>query len=320
MNIRTPVHFVEQFSSNKIYMKRDDLLPFSFGGNKARKAELFFREVQKETADVVVTYGSSSSNHCRITANKATEIGCDCIIITPDEKGNTFNRDLTTLMNAKFIECSVEEVSSTIEKTLSELKAEGRTPYFIPGGGHGKCGTEAYCNAYEEILTFEKETGTPFDYIFLASGTGTTQAGLIVGKFKNHTKTKIVGISIAREKVRGSKVIRDSIRDYLGPDVLFDSNEVIFIDDYLSGGYGKGNDQIEQTIISMLLKHGIPLDHIYTGKAYCGMQQYILSEGITGSNILFIHTGGTPIFFDNIDKLSDRRKDEYTNFKRRISK
>ena len=30
---------------NNIYIKRDDLFPFSFGGNKARKAVNFFKEI-----------------------------------------------------------------------------------------------------------------------------------------------------------------------------------------------------------------------------------------------------------------------------------
>ena len=54
--------------NNEIYLAREDLLPFSFGGNKARKAQYFFNDMDK-SVDTVVTYGSGSSNHCRIIAN-----------------------------------------------------------------------------------------------------------------------------------------------------------------------------------------------------------------------------------------------------------
>ena len=57
---------------NNIYIKRDDLFPFSFGGNKARKAVNFFKEIDNGDFDTVVTYGSSSSNHCRVISNMAT--------------------------------------------------------------------------------------------------------------------------------------------------------------------------------------------------------------------------------------------------------
>ncbi len=47
----------------------------------------------------------------------------------------------------------------------------------------------------------------------------------------------------------------------------------------------------------MLSKNSIILDPVYTGKAFYGMSQYIRENKIQGKNILFIHTGGLPIFF-----------------------
>ncbi|MDI9487229.1 MAG: 1-aminocyclopropane-1-carboxylate deaminase, partial [Bacillota bacterium] len=43
----SPIIKEGQFLNNEIYIKREDLLPFSFGGNKARKAQLFFDEIIK---------------------------------------------------------------------------------------------------------------------------------------------------------------------------------------------------------------------------------------------------------------------------------
>ncbi len=48
----------------------------------------------------------------------------------------------------------------------------------------------------------------------------------------------------------------------------------------------------------MLIEEGIPLDTTYTGKAFWGgMKEYIKKNKVAGENILFIHTGGTPLFF-----------------------
>ena len=63
----TPIQQIEE----QIYIKRDDMIPYSFGGNKARKGFLCFEEIEKGKYDCVVTYGSSHSNHCRIIANMA---------------------------------------------------------------------------------------------------------------------------------------------------------------------------------------------------------------------------------------------------------
>lgn len=61
------------------------------------------------------------------------------------------------------------------------------------------------------------------------------------------------------------------------------------------------------TIHSVLLKDGIALDTTYTGKAFWGMQQYLKKHGVTGKNVLFIHTGGTPLFFDDLEELVSAR-------------
>ena len=55
------------------------------------------------------------------------------------------------------------------------------------------------------------------------------------------------------------------------------------------------------------MSYGIPLDETYTGKAFTGMTEYIKKENITGKNILFIHTGGTPLFFDVLKETKGER-------------
>jgi D-cysteine desulfhydrase len=48
----------------------------------------------------------------------------------------------------------------------------------------------------------------------------------------------------------------------------------------------------------VITQHGIPMDSTYTGKAFAGMADYLKRFSIVEKNILFIHTGGTPLFFD----------------------
>lgn len=135
---RTAIQRLDPFNHNDLYIKREDLIPFSFGGNKARKAELFFREVDKQKCDCVVTYGSSSSNHCRVVSNMCAQRGLPCYIISPEEASfPTFNGEMMVLFGAKITVVPVKEVHDTIESLLESLRSEGKKPYFIPGGGHG---------------------------------------------------------------------------------------------------------------------------------------------------------------------------------------
>lgn len=306
--MHTPIQLVYQ-NSNNIYFKREDLISFSFGGNKARKALYFFKEIERLGCDCVVTYGSSSSNHCRVVANLAASRNIPCYIIGPEEaSGETFNSAMMHLFNAQFQIVTINQVHDTIEKTLALLKAEGKNPYFIEGGGHGNLGTQAYLDCYTEILEYERSNAVHFDYIFFASGTGTTHAGLVSGQLLNKDDRKIIGISIARKNPRGRQVVIDSIKSFLESKGIEISEEnisrtTIFLDQYTAEGYASSNSYINETIKTVLIETGIPLDSTYTGKAYAAMMDVIKKQQIVNKNILFIHTGGTPLFFDYLQRF-----------------
>ena len=305
--IKTQTVHLDSVSGNELFIKCENLIPFSFGGNKARKAQLFFQEIDSYGYDCVVTYGSGSSNHCRIIANECCRRGMKCYIVAPQEASEpTFNSQMMELFGAEITTVPVSEVHDTIEGKIAELKDAGKNPYFIEGGGHGNIGTEAYVQCYEEIREYEKKENIHFDYIFFASGTGTTHAGLVCGQLINQDERKIIGISIARKNPRGRDVVIQSIRSYLGDRATEEQiqEKTIFIDDYTSG-YGKDDRRVIETIVTVLKKYGIPLDTTYTGKAFMGMSEYIQKEQIRGKNILFIHTGGTPLFFDTLKKIGE---------------
>lgn len=302
----TPIQALGEIEGNQVYVKREDLIPYSFGGNKARKGKLFFQEIDRGGYDCVVTYGSSHSNHCRIIANMAAAREMPCYLIGPAESAEpTFNSRLMELFGAKLKVVPVEEVHDTIEAQLEELRQAGKHPYFIPGGGHGNIGTEAYVQCYDEICAYEELTHKKFDSIFLASGTGTTQAGLICGQLLHGDERQILGISIARKNPRGRDVVLESVRDYLAAcDAHISEEEIqektVFPDEYTGSGYAGKNEEIQALIGQTMIKYGLPLDSTYTGKAFCGMQHYLRENGITGKKILFLHTGGTPLFFDDL--------------------
>ncbi|MCI9333656.1 MAG: pyridoxal-phosphate dependent enzyme [Lachnospiraceae bacterium] len=307
------------YGPNRYFIKRDDMLPFSFGGNKARKAAEFYKEIKDSPADVVMTYGSNGSNHCRIIANMAAAMGLLCHIISPAQdqssgggiRSSDEGREEKVLYNTRLVAgfgavietCPVSMVARTIENRKKAYRTEGKVPYFITGGGHGNPGTQGYVKAYREIQKFEEKNGIYFDYIFHASGTGTTQAGLVCGRLlSGDQKRNIVGISIAREKERGRDVVKDSIREYLGADFerLYREEELVFTDAYRLGGYGQYHEGVREMIQRVMKQEGIPMDTTYVGKAFWGMCQYVEENGIKDKNILFIHTGGTPLFFDNM--------------------
>ena len=307
----TIIQDLGEYKGNHLYIKREDLIPFSFGGNKARKAQLFFQEIDKGDYDCVVTYGSGSSNHCRVVANECCRRGMDCYIIAPQEASEpTFNSQMMELFGAEITTVPVSGVHDTIEGKIEELRNGGKRPYFIEGGGHSNIGTEAYVQCYAEIKAFEEEQRMYFDYIFFASGTGTTHAGLVCGQLLAGDEKSIVGISIARKNPRGRDIVIRSVQDYLDGRVADEDIQAatVFIDDYTSG-YGKDDKRVIETIETVLKTYGIPLDSTYTGKAFMGMTEYFTQHDIEDKNILFIHTGGTPLFFDTLKNINGNRSE-----------
>ena len=289
---------------NSIYVKRDDLLPFSFGGNKVRIALEFIEDMKKQGKDCIVGYGNARSNLSRALANLCYQFKIPCHIISPaDEDGtriDTYNSKMVLACDAKFYYCKQTDVKETVESVLKSLREEGLNPYYIYGDSTGK-GNEhtpllAYIKVYEEIKD-------QYDYIFLATGTGMTQGGLLAGKAINNGNETIIGISVARSAAQETEVLRRSLECFSSKIKKIGNCEINVEDAYLCDGYGTYNCQIEKTIHQQLICNGMPLDPTYTGKAFWGMQDCLKKNGITEKKVLFIHTGGAPLFFDYMKGL-----------------
>ena len=203
---KTPIQSIKSINNNNVFIKRDDLLGESFGGNKYRIAYEFFKDMETRNKDLIIAYGNNRSNLCRIISYLAYKKRIPCYIVSPsDDRGDridTFNSFLVNLTKAHYVFCNKNNVADTVEKLILDLTSKGYKPYYINGDKYGK-GNEkvpvhAYYKVVDEIVEQEKAINVNFDYIFFASGTGMTQAGLIAGNINHGKKFKIVGISIAR--------------------------------------------------------------------------------------------------------------------------
>lgn len=298
---------------NRIFMKRDDLLGFSFGGNKVRFARHFLEDMEKKFCDGMIIYGNYHSNLCRIlsVACKREEIPCYMIYNQDDIKEETqdCNSRLIQNMGVIPVPCGKENISQAVQMAMDALEERGCKPYYIYGDifgeGNETVPMEAYVDTYQEIIRQQQEQGLQFDYIFLASSTCATQSGLTVAGILDPEGAEIVGISVSRNAGRGKEVIEKNIQCYMekkGMELPENWKEKIhFEDQWLAGGYGSYDQEIQDVIDKMYRQQGIALDPVYTGKAYRGMMEYLKEHDIRGKNILFVHTGGTPLFFDYID-------------------
>ena len=310
---KTYIQHIGIYNNNNIYVKRDDLLPFSFGGNKVRIAYEYIKDLKKKNNNCLIGYGNAKSNLCRVLANLCKQYNLPCYIVSPSNddgsREKTNNSSIVKACGAEIVECSKNNVADTILSIIKECERNGMNAYYINGDIYGKGNeavpVEAYVKVYSEILEQSLSMTIGFDYIFTATGTGMTQSGLIAGKQIYGGKPEIIGISVARQAEKEKEVISQFLRAYYEKKGVHikTKDDIIVIDDYICGGYGKYNNEIIEVIKGMMLHTGIPLDTTYTGKAFYGMIEHLKKNNIRDKNILFIHTGGTPLFFDNIDKI-----------------
>lgn len=303
--MKTPIINLGIYENNSLYIKREDMLPFSFGGNKFRIAKELFKDMEEKGYNCIVGYGNARSNMCRVLSNIAFAEKLPCYIVSPsDDDGSrteTFNSCIVNDCNANIVFCSKDEVKQTVESVLSKCKSFGLKPYYMYGDSKGKGNEQVLSRAYKkvflEILAQEQELGVNFDYLFLPAGTGMTYSGLVIGKIACKSNMKLVGISISRNKEKCALVLDDYL-EALGINNINIKDCIDFDDEYLCGGYGKYTSCIENIIDYSVKNYGISLDPTYTGKAFYGMTEYLKKNKIENKKILFLHTGGTPLFFD----------------------
>ena len=204
------------------------------------------------------------------------------------EKGNAL---IARMCGAETVFVDETQISAAMDEAVRDFRARGFSPYYVHGGGHDICGGVAYVKAVSELAA--SGFAAP-DCIFHASGTGSTQAGLLVGLEKVGWKNaKVVGISLARNAERGTRVISqfsEKLAEHCGAE--FDSSKIIFTDEYVCGGYEKFSPELKQTAAAAARELGIIFDTTYSGKALFGMLKYVAANGLAGKRILFWHTGG----------------------------
>ena len=298
----SPVHAVETDErGNAFYFKREDLLPFSFGGNKARIGLEYLHDMKEKGCDHLLAYGNARSNLCRVLSNLCAAQNIPITILSPaDDDGQrreAYNEKLCRSFGAEIIPCLKTGVADSVDAAMERICQQGHKPYYIygdrTGQGNKATPTAAYVPVYAEI-----RAQGDFDVIALACGTGMTQAGLLCGQQKAGGTECIVGLSIARDAANAKAHIAAFANAWLDGESIDESR--IDVCDVWRESYGVFDESVAQTIREMMTQHGIPMDGTYTGKAYCSLRKLAAREGWKNKKVLFIHTGGTPLFFDTL--------------------
>ena len=256
-----------------IYIKRDDLLPGTAGGNKTRKLDFSMADAINQGADTIITCGAVQSNHCRLTLAWAVKEGLDCHLVleervkdsyNPEASGNNFLFQLLGVKSVTVVPGG-SNMLGEMEKLAEKLRAEGKKPYIVPGGASNKIGALGYVSCAEEVLRQLFDRGLAIDHMVVPSGSAGTHAGIIAGMVGNNAGIPVTGIGVNRKKpVQEAAVLNlaNETLEYIGVEARVPAEKVVAFDDYVGPGYSLPTDAMVEAVKMLARTEGILLDPV----------------------------------------------------------
>ncbi|HEY5299969.1 MAG TPA: D-cysteine desulfhydrase [Acetobacteraceae bacterium] len=288
-----------------IWIKRDDCTGLSSGGNKTRKLEYLMADALARGADTVITQGAIQSNHARQTTAAAAKLGLDCHILLEDRTG--YADEAYTLNGNVLLDqlhgASISkrpggaDMQGEMEALAEGLRARGRKPYVIPGGGSTPLGALGYVNAALELVYQAGELGLRIDRVVHATGSAGTQAGLVAGLAGLNAGIPVLGIGVRAPKDKQEEnvfALAEKTATLAGAPGAVRREHVEANCDYVGQGYGIPTEGMVEAVKLLARKEGILLDPVYSGKGMAGLIDLVGKRAFAKEeNIVFIHTGGS---------------------------
>lgn len=314
----TPLQALDRISKHlggpRIWIKRDDLTGMLLSGNKIRKLEFVIAQALEEGADTLITCGGLQSNHCRATAFVGAQLGLKVHLILRGTEPQQMDGNylLDALAGANISTYPATEYSKKLNVLFSKwqqyYRDKDNKPFIIPTGASDEIGVWGYVAACGELDSdFNKNNISP-NFIFVASGSGGTQAGLTVGCHLYDLDCQVVGMAVCDdEDYFIQKVSADLTQWNKRYDMAVDL-DALSIDvnaNYIGPGYGKATPEVFETIKLLAQLEGVVLDPVYTGKAFHGLVSEIIAGNLSSeSDVVFVHTGGLFGLFSQKEELN----------------
>lgn len=296
-----------------LHVKREDLSGPALGGNKIRKLEVLFADARAQGCDAVLTTAGLQSNFCRALAGTAAKLGMRCALLlrgaAPGRaEGNLF---LDGLFGADIRFLDVKDpwdprARAALDALAAELTAAGHRPYTIhlPGASAG-LGVAAWVNGAAELDTQFTAQGIDPDRLILACGSSLTLAGLALGLKRAGRRCRVSGISVQQPASRLVPWIVEAAaraRPLLTDGPTLEAGDFDVVDGFVGAAYGAPSPEAVAAVRLAGTCEGLVLDPVYTGKAMAGLASCLRDGRFdAGERIVFLHSGGTPGLFANLD-------------------
>jgi len=204
-------------------------------------------------------------------------------------------------------DASREELISAATGMIRDLRQAGRRPHFVDllsfSSQDNLLGSLAYVGMVVELI--QQGGGLPSapSHVYLSSGSegSATTAGIVVGFRALGLPTRVVGVnaSVQSDGVRWDTLdIARRTAHALGVDLSLTIEDVVQERGYVGRGYGYSTSDGLTAMRLAARSEGLVLDPVYTGKALAALVADVEAGRIPAkSDVVFVHTGGTPLVF-----------------------
>ncbi|HRG57666.1 MAG TPA: pyridoxal-phosphate dependent enzyme [Bacteroidia bacterium] len=264
-------------SKVNLKMLRLDLIDEEISGNKWFKLKKNIEIVKSQGKIGIITFGGAFSNHIAATASACKKYNLKSIGIIRGEqvKNHTLISAQQNGMELRFVSRALYKNNNELIQWLN-LQFNLDEYLIVPEGGANTAGIDG-C---KEILGL---IHSPFNYIALACGTGTTLAGIIHTIDENQTA---LGFPV----LKASNYLENEIKKNIPPNKY---HKFRLFDDYHFGGYAKYNNELLNFIKEFSATHKIQLDFVYTAKLMFGLFDLIEKKYFSdNTTIIAVHSGG----------------------------
>jgi 1-aminocyclopropane-1-carboxylate deaminase/D-cysteine desulfhydrase-like pyridoxal-dependent ACC family enzyme len=184
---------------------------------------------------------------------------------------------------------------------ISRVTARGARPYVLPPGGSTGIGIAGFVAAVAEVHRQLGDDAVRIDTLVFPTGTGGTQAGLLLGADLLGWPLAVVGISTGKTAAEMRPAILamiDETAAALGVTHGVTAEQVIVDDGFYGAGYAKP-DTTDYDAADALARHdGLLCDPVYNARAIKGLIALADRGALPGTgDLLYWHTGGAPALF-----------------------
>jgi len=212
------------------------------------------------------------------------------------------NNLLHHLMGAEIKVARPENTEKVIEETMEELRAGGHRPYRLRATGSTPPSVMGYVNTILELTEQAVDMGIDIDYLVHASGSGGTQAGLVLGAKMFSTGIRVLGVTTGGKTEEGqiervSGLVKEGA-ELLELSVEFEPGDVTVYNDYAGDGYSYVTDGKMEAVKLAAETEGLMLDPVYTASSMACLID-LCRKGFFKPDdmVVFLHTGGPAALF-----------------------